>query len=140
MDNAIEHNRILINRYFDEVWNRGEVDVLDELLAPDYINHSPGLPDPRPGPEDLKPIVRLMREGIPDIHYEILDMVVAPDRVAVFTRLTGTHSGPLFGMEPSGRRIDVRQMQIEWIRHGRIWQHWRITDEAMLMAQIRGDR
>jgi len=50
--------------------------------------------------------------------------------------VTGTHTNPLFGIAPKGGKIDVRQMQIEWIRNGRIWQHWRITDEATLMKQI----
>jgi steroid delta-isomerase-like uncharacterized protein len=133
---TLEANRHLIERYFDEVWNRGDVDVLDELLAPDYLNHSPGIPNPRPGPQDLKPIVVAMREGLPDLHYDILDMVAEPDRVAVFVRLTGTHTGSFFGIPPTGRKIDVRQMQIEWIREGRIAQHWRITDDLNLMRQL----
>jgi predicted ester cyclase len=54
----------------------------------------------------------------------------------VYLRVTGTHTGELFGIAPSGRRIDVRQMQIEWLREGRIWQHWRVTDELSLMRQI----
>lgn len=138
MQDAIDHNRRVIARYFDEVWNRGEVDVLDELLTADYLNHSSSIPNPRPGPEDVKAIVRMMREGIPDLHYQVLDIVAAADRAAVYTRVTGTHTGTLFGMAPSGNPIDVRQMQIEWFRDGRICQHWRITDEMALMRQIRG--
>lgn len=129
--------RALIRRYFDEVWNAGRLDVLDELMAPDYRNHSPGLPaDPRPGPAGLKPIVAAMRAGIPDLHYEILDLVATAAKVAVHLRVTGTHTGTLFGLAPTGRRIDVRQMQIEWIRGGRIRQHWRITDDLALQRQL----
>jgi hypothetical protein len=129
-------NRRLVARYFDEVWNQGRVDMLDELIAPDYLNHSASIPNPRPGPADLKPIVRAMRSGIPDLHYDILDLVVTPDKVAASLRVTGTHTGELFGMAPKGRKIDVRQMQIEWIRGGRIWQHWRVTDELAMLRQI----
>ena len=131
-----ENIRRLMVRYFDEVWNRGEVDALDQLLAPDYRNHSSSIPNPRPGPEDLKPIVRAMRSGIPDLHYEILDLVASPRKAAIYTRMTGTHAGELFGMTPSGKRIDVRQMQIEWVRDGRIWQHWRVTDELGMLRQV----
>lgn len=126
----------VVTRYFEEAWNQGRVDVLDELLAEDYVNHSPSIANPRPGPADLKPIIIAMREGIADLHYQILDMVASPDKVAVFVRLTGRHMGPLFGLEPTGRAIDVRQMQIEWLRDGRIWQHWRITDERTLLEQL----
>lgn len=134
---VLTQNRQLVIRYFEEVWNQGRVDVLDELIAPDYVNHSPGIPNPRPGPADLKPIVLAMRAGIPDLHYEILDMAVAPDKVAVHVRLTGTHTAPLFGMAPNGGRIDVRQMQFEWIRNGQIVQHWRLTDDRLMQEQIR---
>jgi hypothetical protein len=132
MNNWQTAQRELITRYFDEVWNRGHVEVLDELLDPQYLNHSPGGGTPRPGPAALKPIVHAVRRGIPDVRYEILDMVMEPGKVAVYTRLTGTHDGDYFGIAPTGRRIDVRQMQIEWIREGRIWQHWRVTEDLML--------
>jgi ketosteroid isomerase-like protein len=133
MDNTAAR---VVTRYFEEAWNLGHVDVLDELLTEDYLNHSPSIPNPRPGPADLKPIIRAMRKGITDLHYEILDMVVTSEKVAVFVRLTGRHTGPLFGMAPTGRAINVRQMQIEWLRDGRIWQHWRITDERTLLQQL----
>jgi steroid delta-isomerase-like uncharacterized protein len=132
----LQRNRELVTRYFEEVWNQGRLDVLDELLADDYLNHSSSMPDPRPGPADLKPIVAEMRRGIPDLHYEILDMAVALDKVAVHLRVTGTHTGTLFNMAPKGGRIDVRQMQFEWIRGGRIVQHWRLTDDLSLLRQI----
>jgi predicted ester cyclase len=132
----IDKSRQVITRYFEQVWNRGQLDALDELLCADYVNHSPSTPNPRPGPEGLKPIVRAMREGIPDLHYEILDLVAVQDKVAVYLRVTGTHEGMLFDIAPTGRRIDVYQMQIEWLRDGRIWQHWRVTDELALMRQL----
>lgn len=134
MDTAHVHH--LLTRYFDDVWSRGDVDLLDALVTEDYVNHSPSVPDPRPGAADLKPIVRAMRTGIPDLRYEMLDTVVGQDKVAVHVRVTGTHTGPLFGIPPTGRRIDVRQMQIEWLRDGRIAQHWRVTDELGLMRQL----
>lgn len=99
-------------------------------------NHSASIPAPCPGAEDLKPIVHAMRAGIPDLHYEILDIVEGEDKLAVYTRVTGTHTGELFGMPPTGRRIDVKQMQIEWMRDGRICQHWRLTDELALLRQL----
>lgn len=132
----LQANARLIERYFEEVWNQGKVDVLDELLTSDYQNHSPGLPDPLPGPAGLKPIVLMMRSGIPDLHYAIDDLVVAADRVAACVHMTGTHTGSFFGIAPTGKTIDVRQMQIEWIRDGRICQHWRITEDLKMMRQL----
>jgi steroid delta-isomerase-like uncharacterized protein len=132
----VDHARHLLTRYFEEVWNRGQLDVLDAIVSRDYVNHSPSVPNPRPGPEDLKPIVAAMRAGIAGLHYEILDMVVTPDKAAVYLRVTGTHSGTLFGVPPTGRQIDIRQMQFEWFKDDRIWQHWRVTDELTLLRQL----
>ncbi len=121
--------RRTISRYFDEVWNQGRVDVLDDLLTADYINHSPGVPNPPPGPDGLKPIVRAMRAAIPDLRYTILDLVIDDGKAAVYVQVTGTQHGPLFGVPPTGKAFDIRQMQIEWFRGDKIWQHWRISDD-----------
>jgi steroid delta-isomerase-like uncharacterized protein len=123
-------------RYFEEVWNQGRLDVLDELLAPDYVNHTPSTPNPPPGPAGLKPIVQAIREAFPDLHYRIEDAVATDDAVILRVVMTGTHRGALFGLAPTGRRIEVKQINIEHIRNGRIAEHWRVTDELTLMRQL----
>jgi steroid delta-isomerase-like uncharacterized protein len=127
-----------VRQYFEEVWNAGHVARLNHLLTSDYLNHSPSAPTPVRGPEGLAPIVREMRTAIPDLHYEILDLVATPNKVAAYVRMTGTHRGTLWGIPPGGGLIDVTQMQIEWLVGGRIAQHWRLTDERTLLAQLRG--
>jgi predicted ester cyclase len=62
--------------------------------------------------------------------------VVEERAAAVFLRVTGRHTGELFGMRATGRSIDVRQMQIEHFRNGRICAHWRITDETTMSRQL----
>jgi len=132
----VERNAALARRYFEEVWNRGNVDALDELLAPNYVNHTPSTPNPPPGPQGLKPIVRAIRQAFPDLHYEIKDVIATPDSVAIRVVMTGTHRGDLFGVAPTGRTIKVDQVNIEHIERGRIVEHWRVTDELSLMRQI----
>src|SRR5262249_11971035 len=126
----------VIHRYFEKVWNEGRLDLLDELLTPDYRNHSPSTPNPLPGPEGLKPIVAAMRAAFPDLHYTIDDLVLAENAAAVRVTLTGTHQGDFFGLPPTGRKVRVSQMNIEQFRDGRIAQHWRVTDELGLMRQL----
>jgi predicted ester cyclase len=127
---------VLARRYFDEVWNQGKVEVLDELLAPDYVNHTPSVGNPPPGPNGLKPIVVAMRRAFPDLHFTIEDVIVAPNAIAVRTTMTGTHEGDLFGIAPTHRRVNVMQIQIERVRRGRIVEHWRVTGELTLMRQL----
>lgn len=133
---AAQRNRALGERYFEEVWNRGNVDALDELLAPDYVNHTPSTPNPPPGPAGLKPIVLAIRGAFPDLRYEIRDIVATDDTVVMRVRMTGTHRGELFGLAPTGKRISVDQINVERIRGGRIAEHWRVTDELSLMKQL----
>ena len=129
-------NRRLIERYFGDVWSRGDVDVLDDLLDPAYVNHTPSTPDPPPGPAGLKPIVRAFRSAFPDLRFTIDDVVVTPDHVVARVTMTGTHLGSLFGLPPTGRRVEVSQINIERVRDGRIVEHWRVTDELALMRQL----
>lgn len=126
----------LIQRYF-EVWNTGVLEPLDELLSPAYINHTPSTPNPPRGPEGLKPIIMTMRTAFPDLHYQIEDIVATPDRAVARVVMTGTHRGALFGLPATGRPVRVNQINIEQIdRHGRIAEHWRVTDELTLMRQL----
>ncbi|WP_189644618.1 ester cyclase [Luteimonas gilva] len=133
---AAERNIALGRRYFEEVWNRGDLDALDRLLAPGYVNHTPSTPNPPPGPAGLKPIISAIRRAFPDLHYEIRDIVATDDTVVMRVRMTGTHRGDLFGLAPTGKRIAVDQINIERIRGGRIVEHWRVTDELSLMKQL----
>lgn len=132
-DNMLQHNES-VRRYF-EAWNTGRLEIFDELLAADYVNHTPSLPG-RPGKEGLKYIAAAIRSGFPDIHYEIIHIVAQDDLVAVHTRVTGTNTGELFGSAPTGKRIEVDQMQFERFKDGKIVEHWRITDEKLMQDQL----
>lgn len=133
---VLDRNKQTIIRYFEEVWNHGKLEVLDELLSPGYINHSPGMPNPEPGPSGLKPIVSAIRIAFPDLKYTVKNMVVSQDQVAVHVLMTGTHTGNFFGIAPTGKKIEVSQMQIERIEHGKMVEHWRVTDDLSLMKQL----
>jgi steroid delta-isomerase-like uncharacterized protein len=126
----------LIERYFEEVWNQGKLQALDEIIAPDYINHSPAGMQPAPGPEGLKPIVTAVRVAFPDLHYSILDTVITHDRIVARVKMTGTHDGDFFGIAATGKKIEVEQINIEYVCNGRITEHWRITDNQTMMQQL----
>lgn len=133
----IDNNKKLIETYFYRIWNSGELDLLDEIMAVDYINHSPGGSQvPQPGPGGLKPIIAAMRKGFPDLHYSIKDLVITEDRIVARTVMTGTLQGELWGMQPNGNKIEVDQINIEYIKNGKISEHWRLTDELGMMKQM----
>lgn len=136
MTSQAAHRRAVVQRYFEEVWNQGKVEVLDELLAPDYVNRSSSIPDSPPGPAGVKPIVLAMRRAFPDLHYRIDQLVVGEDAVAARVTLTGTHQGDFFGIAPTGKRFEVTQTNIERFRDDKIVEHFRNTDELTLLRQL----
>jgi len=133
---SIAENQKLIERYYNEAWNQGKLDVLNEIIDEGYINDSPGMPNPPNGPNDLKPIISAMRIGFPDLQFEIDDMVISDDKVAIRCTMHGTHLGELFGIPATGKRVKVNQMQIEYIKDGKIVEHWRQSDDLGMMKQI----
>jgi len=131
-----EEHRSIIQRYYEEVWNRGRLDVLDELLDQQYINHTPSVPGPPPGPAGLKPIVAAIRKAFPDLHYEIKEIVVNDSMAVARVVMTGTQQDSLFDLPPTGKKIMVNQINMEKIRNGRVVEHWRVTDELSMMKQL----
>ena len=136
METALHTNQVLIETYFYDLWNRGDLSKLDAIIDPAYINHNPSMPDPPCGPEGLRPIILEMRKGIPDLHYTIEDTVITEDRVVARVLVEGTHLDTLFGIPPTGRRIEIRQINIERIKNGKIVEHWRVTEELKMMQQL----
>ena len=86
MNQSKEHT---ISRYFTELFNQGKVELVDELLHLEYVNHSPGSPDQPRGREGVKAVVKALRAAFPDLAYTIEDLVVGPDAVAVRATMRG---------------------------------------------------
>ena len=133
---SIETNRKVIKRYFDEVWNRGDISVLDEIIDPAYVNHTPSTPGSIPGPDDLKPVVIILRAAFPDLKFTVEDEIYEGDKVVVRCTMQGTHRGHLFGIVPTGKIVRVNQIQIDRIVDGKIVEHWRLTDELAMYRQV----
>ncbi len=133
---SIESNRKLMRRYFEEVWNQGNISVLDEIIDPSFINHTPSTPEPIMGPDDLKPVVIILRAGFPDLKFTIEDEIYEGDKVVVRCTMQGTHLGHLFGIPPTGKFMRVNQIQIDRIVGDKIVEHWRVTDELAMYRQV----
>ena len=133
---APDPKRVVIERYFHQLFNQGKVELVPELLHPDYVNGSPGSPDLPRGREGVAIVVKALRTAFPDLEYQIEDMVIGADAVAVRTTLRGTHRGDFFGLPATGKAVEVSQMTIEHFKEGRIVAHHRVTDELALQRQL----
>ncbi len=133
---SAEENKDVVRRLWG-LFEEGNIDEqVDELLAPDYVNHSPGTPDQPTGPEGVKAVLSMFRSGIPDLRLVIDDMIAEGDKVAVRYTLEGTHEGDLFGIPPTGRRLSIESITVERVSEGKIREHWRVTDSLDMMQQL----
>jgi steroid delta-isomerase-like uncharacterized protein len=126
----------LFRRFYAEVFDRGDTEVIDELVAPDFVEHEvvpPGVPT---GIEGLKWWVGAFREAFPDLKTQIGVMVAEDDLVAAHVTFTGTHKGEFLGIPASGTSISVTGTDIVRIRDGKAVEHWGVTDMLSLMQQI----
>ena len=130
-----EESKATMRRYFG-VFEQGNIELLDELLAPDYINHSPATPDLPTGPEGVKAVVSMFRSAMPDLRVIIEDMIAEGEKVATYYTLEGTHEGELFGVPPTGQRLSNKSITVERVSGGKIREHWRVSDELGLMQQL----
>ena len=132
---SAEENKAIMRRYFS-VFEQGNIDLLDELLAPDYVNHTPATPDLPTGPEGVKGVVSMFRSGMPDLKVVIEDMIAEGDKVATRYTLEGTHEGELFGVPPTGQRLSIKSFTVERVSDGKIRDHWRVSDNLDMMQQL----
>lgn len=132
---SAEQNKQIMRRMIEEVWNKGNLLVAEELFAPEHT--SPSAPDLPPGPESVKMLVTMFRSAMPDYHM-VIDMIMA-DETKVVARFiqSGTHVGaPLMGMPPSGRRAEWTEIGVLEIKNGKIVKSWYEVDMLSMIQQL----
>jgi predicted ester cyclase len=124
----------LIERIFDEIINRGNLDAADELMTEDYVDHGPM--GAIQGVEAFKQMIAMWRSAVPDVHCAVEDLFSQGDLVAWIVRTTGTHTGEMMGIPASGRRIELVTPNIGRIRDGRAAEHWADQSMFQFLQQI----
>ena len=130
-----EQNKELIYRWFEEVWNKGRIAAIDELLTEDCLAHGLGAA-PLVGPAGFKPVVQTLRTAFPDIRIVVEDIVAEGDKVAARAVVRGTHQGDYLGIPPTGRQIEVHGISFGRIKDGKISEAWNNYDFQGLKEQI----
>lgn len=132
---AADRNKEVVRRFFAEL-DDGNLDVVDELVSDDYVDHDPppfpGLADGRAG---LKQAAEMFWNATPG-HHVIEDLMADGDKVIVRLRGVGKHEGELAGIPPSGNDLDVKAVAIYRIENGKIAEHWSALDSATLLQQL----
>src|SRR5580704_11131010 len=127
-------NLALMRRWFEEVWNRGRLETIHELLSPDAVGRGQGSADTViRGPKDFQPFVERLRGAFPDIHVTVEDAFAAGDQVAVRWSATMTHQGNQFGIAPSGKSIFITGISMVRIANGQIVEGWDNWDQLTML-------
>jgi predicted ester cyclase len=131
----ISRAKTLALRLWEEGWNKGHLDVVDEVLAPDALDrHQHDDADFR---GHLKGVIREFRTGFPDLHTKVEDIVAEGDRLAMRVILTGTQDGPFLGVAPTGKKVEVEQYHFVQVnRQGQGVRHWAHTGIDELIRQL----
>ena len=129
-----EDVKSLTRRFYDEV-NAGNLGVIDELIADDFVDHEefPGI---EPNKEGVRQFFAMFRSAFPDMRMETHEMLADGDLVSVRATCTGTHQGEFMGMPPSGKRIEVELFDMLRIRDGQATEHWGLLDVMTMMQQL----
>lgn len=124
-------------RRFDDELGAGNLDVIDELVADDVIDHEefPGL---GPNKEGIKRFFAMLRSAFPDLRLEVREMLADGDLVSVRAIATGTHQGDFLGLSSSGKHIEVQVFDILRLRDGQVAEHWGVLDAMAMMQQLGG--
>jgi steroid delta-isomerase-like uncharacterized protein len=130
-----DDNVALVQRFFEEVWNKGNLSVVDELLAANYVdyNQPPGAPRGRLG---YKASVNMFRSAFPDIRFTLDQILAEGDRVALRLTGRGTHRGVFMGVPPTGKQVTFGGMTFIRVENGKVTERWGISDIPGLMQQL----
>lgn len=131
---SLDANKDLVRHITEQGMNRGNTD-LDHLFAPDYQVHGAGLSLP-PGPVAYYTAIGLWRNAFPDWHVSIEHMVAEGEFVANRFRTTGTHQGPLFGVAPTFRSVEVQGTDMHRVVDGVVVESWISDDVPRIIADL----
>ena len=133
-----EENKAILRRVTDEVFTQGNLDVVDELFAPSYVLHDPGVPggELRSTESFKQQWVSMFRTAFPDLQPSVEDQVAEGDKVVTRYTGRGTHQGELMGIPPTGNEVVVSGTIMSPVSDGRIEEEWNNFDALGMMQQL----
>jgi steroid delta-isomerase-like uncharacterized protein len=129
-------NENVVRRLFEEVWNKGNLQVTDDLFTPNYTHHDSSTPDVGRGPESEKKRVTLYRTAFPDLRLTVEDIIAEGETVVARWSCRGTHKGDLNGIAPTGKHVNITGISIARFTNGKMSEGFVNWDALSLMQQL----
>jgi predicted ester cyclase len=132
---STEENKKRVLFWKDEIWNKRNVNIVDELYAPDYVGHIVGTSGPVRGREALKHLLAVYFAAF-DIHITSVFLIAEGDMVAVYDTFRFKHTGPFQGIPPTGKEATLTSTDIYRIVDGKIVEQWTEGNLLSLLQQL----
>lgn len=130
-------NKAVARRYLEEALNKGNLQLIEELIAVTFIDHGSGSSSPEAkSPARLAQQAAMVRTSFPDLHITIEDMIAEGDKVVYRYSMRGTHQAEFMGIAATGRSINVTGIRIFRVNDGKIQEAWEGWDELGWMRQL----
>jgi steroid delta-isomerase-like uncharacterized protein len=130
-----EKNKALISRFWEEVFNKRNLALIDELFAPNWVYHGPAGQEVH-GPNGLKQYLAVYFKAFPDLHASIEDLVAEGNKVVSRATCSGTHKGELMGMPATGKTITIMVICISRFEGDKIIEDWELVDLFGILQQL----
>ena len=127
---SLEENKAIVRRFI-EAYNKRKLELIDDFVAPDYVDHTNKV-----GREGLKQLFNMGLTAFPDWHETVEDIIAEGDKVWVRLAYTGTHKGEFMGLAPTRKKITSKAVDIYRIVNGKLAEYWNVTDNVNIFKQI----
>ena len=127
---SLEENKAIVRKWI-EAYNKRNLDVFDEFIASDYVDHTNKVDR-----DGLKQLFTMGFTGFPDWHETIEDIIAEGDKVWIRLSYTGTHTGEFMGLPPTGKKITSKGVDIYRIVNGKLAEYWNVFDKVDMFKQI----
>jgi steroid delta-isomerase-like uncharacterized protein len=131
-----QENSSLIRRWFEEVWNKGRMEAIDEMASADVVGHGQAQHATDIGLKEFKPFVHALRSAFPDMKINIDYVIEQGDKVVARWTSTMTHKGEFLGFAPTGKKVTVTGTTTQRVSGGKIVEGWDNWDQLGLLVQI----
>ncbi len=136
MRTTTEQNKAIVTRFNKECIEQGLTKSFAELLASDVINHSAPADMPN-GVESFHFFLNeVLRKGFPDLKVEILEQVAENDLVTTRKKISATHTGDIFGITPSNKKVEINIIDIIKLKDGKYAEHWGQSNFSDVIKEI----
>ena len=129
-------NKATMRRIYEEIWNQGNFEVLDDIISPDYVSHLPTPPGVPSGREGLRWLIQMYRTAFPDLHVQVEDQISEGEKVLTRITIQGTHQDQFMNVPPTNKKVTVTALVVTRFEKGQNVEGWAELDRLGLMQQL----